>query len=244
WIARPVVRRLVGEHKRLVARLNAKLLHRVLVSRAVLLQNLDGRRVERHSAHTVRLGVLLERATGGANIVAAHGDVPGGEVHVAPAQREHLGAPHAGHHDQPNQRSPRLVLTPRRVDDPGCLLDCRRGRLRRWLPRLARYLGRVRIDPLPPDRGRERAAEHEVNLRDRRVAQWPALVRTALQDLAAGLGTVVRRIATSGRAAWRSAVPDLAALVLAVDAVLDERPTVAPRPAPAKLGVELLEHAG
>jgi hypothetical protein len=76
---------------------------------------------------------------------------------VAPAlpvrlQTEQLGAADTGHHHEPHQRAPVVVLGARRVDDPCRLRHRRRIGLRGQCAGLARDDGGVVGDPAPPRR--------------------------------------------------------------------------------------------
>ena len=182
----------------------------------VLAQQGDGRFVECDAAHLVGLGVLLDAGASALHVRLAHLDRGGIEVDPIPAQRGELAAADPGHHHQPDQRAPVLVLVERRVHDPAGLLGRRRVGHRRRLTRPASGLGRVRRDPAPPDRGRQRRAEDRVDLPNRRRRQRPADVGTAT-------------------------VP---ALVRLLGDVLDERPARAPAATAPQLGVEPLQNVG
>jgi hypothetical protein len=186
--------------------------------------------------------VLVDRAPVHTHVVPSDRQDAGVKVDVRPAQREELSAAHAGHHHQPDQRAPVIVLRPRSVDDPGGLRHCRRLGLRRRRAWLSRNDRRVRGDPSPANSCSEHAADREVDATHRRASQRLALVLPALDDPAALLRAVVRWIAGRGRSTWRALVLHRPALMRAVGAVLHEWAPLAPRTAPAQVGVELLQH--
>jgi len=201
--------------ERLGGQLNPEL-HRVVdATRPMLGQQRNRLGVERDPAVLMGLGVLLPRHAVQLRDRPLHGQHPAGEVDVEPAQRAQLAAPEAGHHRQPDQHGPVGVL-------PGAGEDARRLR-GRWRPRVRSRLGRrlgvldrVRRDPPPPDGPLQRAAQHDVDLPERRLGQASASVRPAAGITRVGPGRPV----------------------------LDEGPAVAVRAAAAQLGVERVEHRG
>jgi hypothetical protein len=178
------------------------------------------------------------------HVVAANHQLAGCQVDVEPPQREELGPSQSGDHHEPDQRAPVLVLSPSSGDDTTGLLDS--GRVRLW-HRLAGFLRdqrRVRLDPFPPHRGRQRRADREVHMADRRRRQRPALVRRTFDHRAAHLAAVMLGITCRWRPARRSAVPDDPAVMRPSGPVVYREPPVAAGSAPAQLGVEVLQHLG
>lgn len=106
------------------------------------------------------------------------------EVDVCPTEGEQLGATHTSHHDEPDQRSPRIVLRPCGFDDLCGLrgsrrvgLGCRLTRLPRAIvaellviypqrtaavstPRMAKWVRRI----VAGDSGRHSCGRHSVTL--------------------------------------------------------------------------------
>jgi hypothetical protein len=240
-VAWAVARGPVGEQKRRLVRIDADLPAERRVPLPMLGEHLDRRGVDRQPAHLVRLRVLLDRLPIDAHVVPPHCHHAAVEVDVGPAQCEQLGPAHAGHHHQPDERAPVVVLRPRRLHDARCLCDRRWIRLRGRLPRLASPDGRVVSDPFPTLGGGQHAADREVDAADRCRSERTALVRQTLDNPAARLVAVVRRVTDDRRPARGTTVLDDPALVRLARAVLDERLAVTACAAPAQLGVELLE---
>ena len=231
----------VREQKRAVLGQGLPRLALLVVALPVLGEHLDGCRVDREPAHLVGLGVLLDRPAAYPHVVPPHGHDAGVEVDVGPAQREQLGSAHPGHHHEPDQGSPVVVLSPRGVDDPRRLRDGGRVGLRRRLAWLPREDGGVVRDPAPALGRGQHATDGEVDTADRRGSERPAGVRATLDDPAACLHAVVGRIAGCRGPARRALVLHGPALVRLARSVLDPGPAVAARAAAAELGVELLQ---
>lgn len=137
-----------------------------------------------------------------------------------------------------------LVLSPRGVRDPRGVGNAGWVWLWRRDARLTGNRGWVAGDPSRALSGRQDAAHGEVEAADRGRRQRPALVGLALQHDAAGLGAAVRRVAGCRGPTRRATMFHDAALMVALDAVLDPRATVTADSAAAQLGVERIQNVG
>ena len=114
-----------------------------------------------------------------------------------------------------------------------------------FLSFLRQMHGSIRLDTVPPHRGRQSGADREVHMADRQAWQRSTLMRRALDRRAARLIAVVLGVAGRRRATGRPTVPpDHPALVGLVGSVVDGGAAVAAGPTPSQLGVEVLQHLG
>lgn len=115
--ARVSIVRRVREDKSVISQYGADIRTTTGATFLVRIQDLNRVLIERDPPHLVRLGIFDNYLTVVQRQAPTNCEHSCGDVQIIPGESEQLTASRAGDERQPDERSPAVVLLPRRVDD-------------------------------------------------------------------------------------------------------------------------------